>query len=123
MVVAKGKKIGSLYTIQANLIKQYINAIDDSSINLWHMRLGHLSDKELETLARKNLLPLKEKKLKECSHYLIGKQHRFSFHNSFPHIKSNVLDLVHADICCMDARILGGASYFVTSIDDCSRKV
>jgi len=45
MVVAKGKKTGSLYTMQADLIKEEVNAVEDSSVDLWHMRLGHLSKK------------------------------------------------------------------------------
>ena len=34
-----------------------------------------------------------------------------------------MLDLVHTDICSMDATSLGGARYYVTFIDDHSRKV
>jgi hypothetical protein len=38
--------------------------------------------------------------------------------------ESNPLDLVHSDICGpMPHQSLGGASYFVTSIDDATRKV
>lgn len=38
-------------------------------------------------------------------------------------MRPNILDLVHTDVCMMDGEFLGGASYFVTFIDDHSRKV
>jgi len=34
IVEAKGKKISSLYTMQANLIAEEVNSIEDSSIDL-----------------------------------------------------------------------------------------
>jgi 5'-3' exoribonuclease 2 len=34
-----------------------------------------------------------------------------------------VLDLVHSDVCKMSVRSMGGEKYFVTFIDDFSRKV
>ena len=40
-----------------------------------------------------------------------------------PSRKANVLDLVHTDICFMDATSLGSARYYITFIDDHSRKI
>ena len=73
-----------------------------------------------------------EKKLLECvkgvhikkySDCLAGKQHRVAFKSQPPHKKPEVLDLVHSDVCKMSVRSMGGAKYFVTFIDDFSRKV
>ena len=33
------------------------------------------------------------------------------------------MDLIHTDVCTMNARTLSGAIYFVTFIDDYSKKV
>ncbi|KAJ9552680.1 hypothetical protein OSB04_016725 [Centaurea solstitialis] len=53
-----------------------------------------------------------------------GKQNRVSFKSHSPSRKENVLDLVHSDVCGpMKTRTLGGCSYFVTFINDHSRKV
>ena len=68
MIMAKGKKTWTLYIMQAKLVKEDVNVVDDSSVNLWHMRLSHISEKGLETLARKNLLSLKERNLKKCTY-------------------------------------------------------
>jgi 5'-3' exoribonuclease 2 len=53
----------------------------------------------------------------------VGKQHRVAFKSQAPHKKPKVLDLVHSDVCKMFVRSMGGAKYFVTFIDDFSRKV
>ena len=39
------------------------------------------------------------------------------------HHAENVLDIVHTDVCSMTKKSHGGALYFVTFIDDHSRKV
>jgi len=42
--------------------------------SLWRKRLGHISEKELNCLAKKEvLLGLKSVKLEKCSHYMSGK--------------------------------------------------
>ena len=37
--------------------------------------------------------------------------------------KPNVLDLVHSDVCSMPVKSLGGAAYFISFINDYSRKI
>lgn len=61
--------------------------------------------------------------LKTCDNCLAGKTHRISFHTRPPFRKSNVIDLIHTDVCTMQTRTLGGTLYFITFIDDHSRKV
>ncbi|GAA0140720.1 transmembrane signal receptor [Lithospermum erythrorhizon] len=53
----------------------------------------------------------------------MGKQHRVSF-NKHAQKKSKIPELVYSDVCGpMSPRTLGGSSYFVTFIDDHSRKL
>lgn len=106
--LAKGQKTCTLYAVQARLIKEEVNVVDDSLVDLWHMELGNHGENGLETLAKQNLLALKKRNMKEYNHYLIGKRHRFSFDSSSPHTKSYVFDLVYIGVYCMDARTLGG---------------
>ena len=61
--------------------------------------------------------------LKTCDHCLVGKAHGVSFHTYPPSRKPNVIDLIHTNVCTMKTRAVGGALYFVTFIDDHSRKV
>nr|KYP41711.1 Retrovirus-related Pol polyprotein from transposon TNT 1-94 [Cajanus cajan] len=46
-----------------------------------------------------------------------------SFRTCHPRRRPHILDLVHTDVCTMDAKTLSGYTYFVTFIDDHSRKV
>ncbi|KAJ4724838.1 Retrovirus-related Pol polyprotein from transposon TNT 1-94 [Melia azedarach] len=53
-----------------------------------------------------------------------GKQTRATFKTSPPLRKSGILELVHSDVCGpMKTKTLGSAFYFVTFIDDHSRKL
>lgn len=126
MVVAKGKKSPILYMLTAKLSKDIVNALGkENTTELWHRRLGHMSEKGMAYLAKKNVLSgLKISPLQKCSHCLAGKQNRVSFKSHPPSRKQNVLDLVHSDLCGpMKTRSLGGSLYFVTFIDDHSRKL
>ena len=61
--------------------------------------------------------------LDPCDYCLFGKQHKVSFSKTST-IKSNVLDLVYSDVCGpMEVESLGGKKFFITFIDDASRKV
>ena len=123
--MARGKKQNTLYVMEAKLQKGEINAAQrDVSIELWHKRLSHISEKGLQTLDRKLFLPnLQSMPLKTCDHCLVGKAHRVAFHTYPPSRRLNVIDLIHTDVCTMQTRTIGGALYFVTFIDDHSRKV
>ena len=58
LIVARGNKLNSFYVMEAKLHKGEINAIrKGESIDLWHKRLGHINEKGLQTLARKQFLP------------------------------------------------------------------
>ena len=86
LIVASGNKLNTLYVMEAKLHKGEINAIQKyASINLWHRRLGHISEKRLQTLARKQFLPnLQSMPLKTCDHCLVRKTHRVAFHTYPP---------------------------------------
>ena len=125
LVLAKGKIFCTLYKTQVKVCKDVVIATqEDSTPNLWHRRLAHMSEKELQILAKKSLIPFaKGILLKSCDYCLFGKQHRVSF--CIPSTrKLNVLNLVYSDVCgLIDVESLGGNKYFVTFIDDVSPKV
>lgn len=105
--------------MHVKLCKKEVNAVENASNDLWHSRLGHLSGKGLNILAKKIFLQMKGTPLKTCTHCFSGKQHRVSFNSNGPHI----LNLVHTDVCMIDDKYLGGASYFVTFINNDSIKL
>jgi GAG-pre-integrase domain len=58
MVVARGKSWNSLYRTHAKVLKNGLNAVQaGSSVNLWHQRLGHMSEKGLQILAMESHIP------------------------------------------------------------------
>ena len=64
--------------MQGKLCKGELNvAYDNSNLELWHRRFEHMSEKGLQILARKELIPnIKGKSLEPCIDCLAGKQHR-----------------------------------------------
>ena len=92
---------------------------------LWHKRWSHISEKGIDCLAKKRLLlSLKDAKLYMCNHCVVGKQRRVSFKHDSSSRKEEVLELVHSDVYGpLKVKSIGGALYFVTFIDDYSRKL
>ncbi|CAL1380337.1 unnamed protein product [Linum trigynum] len=126
LVLAKGKKLSKLYVTEAKISPEIVNSAENGdTIELWHKRLGHMSEKSMAKLAKKKvIIGLDHVHLKKCFDCLVGKQNRVAFKSSIPSRAKNVLDLVHSDVCEPDVNVksLGGARYFVTFIDDHSRK-
>ncbi|RDY07901.1 hypothetical protein CR513_07924, partial [Mucuna pruriens] len=124
LVVARGEKISKLYWTKALVAKDSVNAMNIEAF-LWHRRLSHISEKWLNCLAKKNmLLELKNAKLEKCSHCMAGKKTRVSFKKYPLSRKSKLLELVHSNVCGpLKVKSFSDALYFVTFIDDCSRKL
>ncbi|XP_059291841.1 F-box/LRR-repeat protein At5g63520-like [Lycium ferocissimum] len=59
----------------------------------------------------------------KCEHCLAGKQNRVSFKSHLPSRKTELLELVHSHLWSNEDEDCGGALYFATFIDDCSRKL
>ena len=91
---------------------------------LWHMRLGHVGEKSLQTLAMQGLLKgAKTCKLDFCEQCVLGKQKRVKFGTAI-HNTEGILGYIHTDVWGpTKTASLGGKHYFVTFVDDFSRRV
>ncbi|PNY18017.1 copia-type polyprotein [Trifolium pratense] len=100
---------------------------EDKKNWLWHLRFGHLNFKYLNQLASKEMvagLPRIQMPDKICDGCLVGKQARNVFTKSLPLRSANVLEVVHSDVCGpFDVKSLGGNRYFITFVDEYSRKM
>ena len=84
-VSLKGRLVGSLYVLDGKVIVGSAAAVastdntrDDTQ--LWHMRMGHMSEKGLRILSSKGKLAERGiAKLEFCEHCIFGKQKRVSF--------------------------------------------
>lgn len=84
-VVMKGKKGSSLYELIGSMVEGSTSAVSSSmsefdNTKLWHMRLGHMSERGLSELSKRGLLSNQATGSMEfCEHCVLGKQRRVSF--------------------------------------------
>ncbi len=97
----------------------------DKDLNeLWHRRMGHLHHGALRILRKTvtRVPDLSTERDNVCRGCVLGKYAKATFPRSKNRAKS-VLGLIHWDICRqMSTKSLSGAKYFITFIDDHSRK-
>ena len=118
-----GIRDGGLYRLTAKLLKALVHDII-SLIELWHKRLAHLHYRALPTLRKVSIgLPkFGDQHSGVCRGCALGKNDKRPFQSSNSKAKG-ILDLIHSDLCGpMSIDSLSGFSYFVTFIDDYSRK-
>ena len=91
---------------------------EDSSM-LWHRRLGHISMQRIKRLVNDGVLnTLDFTDFDTCVDYIKGKQTNKSKKGAKR--STNILEIIHSDICCPDMDVYG-LKYFISFIDDCSR--
>jgi hypothetical protein len=88
--------------------------------NVWHSRLGHLSDSILHLLH--DVIPdYCSSSNKDCSVCPLAKQHRVSFPLSITH-SLHIFDLIHCDIWGhFSSPSSNDSKFFLTIVDDYSR--
>ncbi|KAE8692022.1 hypothetical protein F3Y22_tig00110863pilonHSYRG00024 [Hibiscus syriacus] len=108
------------------VVKGGVHSVEscDDTTKLWHMRLAHLSERGMTELHKRNLLHgVKSCKLDFCKYCVLGKQTKVCFKTA-KHTTQGILDYVHSDVWGPSTTSsLGGSRYYVTFIDDFSRKV
>jgi len=111
-------------TLHGSVSAANVANAEPSKTDLWHMRLGHMSELVMAELMKRNLLDgciLSGKKF--CEHCVFGKHKRVKFNTSV-HTTKGTLDYVHADLWGPSRKpSYGGARYMLTIIDDYSRRV
>jgi transposase InsO family protein len=126
LLVMKAKKVGNLFLLEGRTESNHATIVsknDNDFVRMWHQRLGHMSEQGLKVLTDKLLPSLKSLKLDLCKHCIYGKQNRQRFKTE-RHTSEGILDYIHSDVWGPSPTIsYGGSSYFVTFIDDFSRKV
>ncbi len=96
--------------------------------DIWHKRIGHVNMQRLKVMQSKEIVTgLPKFKVegmqKICEACQFGKQTRHPFPHD-KHVSSHVLELVHFDVWGpATTTSMGGCTYYVTFIDDHTRKV
>ena len=129
-IMGSGRKDSKLFILDCLPLNESIHeansAADAKPLQLWHQRFGHLGVKNLKLLHDRNLadgLNLNDSKdMVFCEACIKGKQTRSSFPKGQATRATELLEIVHSDVCGpMQTTSLGGNRYFVTFIDDKSR--
>jgi transposase InsO family protein len=110
-----------------NLIQSYAQSASTSNDTMvWHTIFGHLPFQSLILLQKHSMvkgLPIFKEKNLACESCILGKHKRTSFAQSSSQAKEH-LELVHTYLCVpMKTESIGGRLYFLTFIDDFSRKI
>ena len=113
------------YKLQLESPMALIGNTDEKDLNeLWHRRMGHLHHGALKILKKTvtGVPELSTKRDDVCKGCVLGKYAKATYHRSSNRAKS-LLGLIHSDICgTMSTKALSDVEYFVTFIDDHSRK-
>ncbi|KAL2253784.1 UNVERIFIED_CONTAM: Retrovirus-related Pol polyprotein from transposon TNT 1-94 [Sesamum indicum] len=127
LVVFKAERKRNLYICTATYENIAASALENNKTNLWHKRLGHISMKGLDFLRKDGILNDCLGKLEFCDECIMGKHHRVHFPTSpspNPSMSTCILDYVHADVWGpSNVPTHGGNRYFLSIIDNYSRKV
>lgn len=122
------KPENGVYKIESEISNMCLISKTNENAMMWHRRLGHMNYADLRKMRDGVVTGIAfsddKSQLKNCEVCCAGKQARTSFHSSKNKRAENVLDLIHSDLCGpMESSSIGGVKYFLTFIDDHSRKV
>ncbi|KAH9723409.1 Integrase catalytic domain-containing protein [Citrus sinensis] len=125
-MVMRGVKKNGLYVLEGSSVPGAAAMPAVSDVNrtmLWHLRLGHMSIRGMQELSKQGLLCGDNiDELDFCENCIFGKAHRSKFTKGM-HVSKQPLDYVHADLWGpAQVPSLSGGRYFMSVIDDYSRK-
>jgi hypothetical protein len=91
-----------LYVLRGSTLPHIVAAVafdEPSKTNLWHARLGHMSEHGPTELIKRELLDgCNMSKLEFCEHDIFGKHKGVKFNISVHTTTKGILDYVHADL-------------------------
>lgn len=119
-------RVGNLYHVRMS--QNGVNNVEvvKKPIDMWHERLGHLNERDMKAMSKSGLVHgltfNDDEKLSECEICISQKQTCTPFPKGSADRTSELLEIVHTDVCGpMRQQSFGGKKYFVTFIDDKSR--
>jgi transposase InsO family protein len=129
----KGERNGRMFTLDVNMPEvnsmSFTHGKGVGDIGIWHKRVGHVNLQRLKFMEKQNLvggLPkfgAEEVMSKVCEACQLGKQARHPFPTQTTHVSSKPLEMIHLDVWTTKTKSIGGCKYYVSFIDDHTRKV
>lgn len=121
-IVATGSLVNNMFKLDiVPEPKEFVCLTKIDDFKLWHKRLGHASFGKMSALLDfKNIKKVNDLKCVVC---IKGKQAKLPFKHKGSRATC-LLERIHSDVCGpIQIQSIGGAKFFVTFIDDYSRKV
>lgn len=115
-LIASGRLDNGMFKLNLDVKRAYATETS-ADFRLWHKRLGHIGFEDMQFLNMAIPIGLK------CKICIKGKQSRKPY-NVTGNRAENKLEIIHTDVCGpLPVQSIGGNRYFVTFIDDSTRKV
>ncbi|GJZ69032.1 zinc finger, CCHC-type containing protein [Tanacetum coccineum] len=109
-----------LNIVSDNIGSAFISTSELNDLILWHARLCHVHFNRMHDMSKDGLIPAFDMDTKKCKTCMLTKITKKPF--QIVKRKTNVLELIHSDLCDLQATpSLGNIKYVVTFIDDVSR--
>ncbi|KAL1535775.1 Retrovirus-related Pol polyprotein from transposon TNT 1-94 [Salvia divinorum] len=123
-VILEARRKNSLYYLMAETLTGSVNSAQSSSLDFWHARLGHVGEKGIRQLEKQGAIEVRDSEgLKKCESCILGKAKKLSF-PSGRHTSTGPFMYAHSDLWGpSQVESLSGGKYFMSIIDDYSRKV
>lgn len=111
-----------LQTVSSHCVTTALNTTQVPSIQLWHRRMSHLNYEYLKQLRQVTTgIQFSDDRSTKCEICVTGKLVNKPCRPSVNKANRR-LELVHTDVCQVEVPSLGQARYFITFLDDYSRK-
>jgi hypothetical protein len=105
----------------------YDSRVDPQVVALWHQRMGHASESVLKSMISQGVVVgmnrSTDSRATVCEGCIMGKHTRESFKQQSSSRSTEILQLVHTDVGEANVPSWSGKVYYVTFIDDYSRRV
>jgi hypothetical protein len=132
-LIAKGERNGRMFTLDVNMPEVnsmlFTHGKGDGDIGIWHKRVGHVNFQRFKLMEKqifvRGLLKFgtEEVMSEVCETCKLGKQVRHPFPIQTTHVSSKPLKMIHSDVWITKTKLIGGCKYYVSFIDDHTRKV
>lgn len=124
-IVLQAERKDNMFVFNSNSCEKLFAMHNNNMV--WHNRYGHLNFRSLNDLSRKcmvNGMRINGNVMANCDTCMVCKVHVLPFPNQSQTISKELLELVHSDVCGpFRTTSVGGSKYFVTFIDDKSRRI
>lgn len=121
MVVSKGTRLNRSYYLENTEVSFRASQTSKASLLTWHLRLGHLSLRNLLDLRRRNEIDVTGNDVEsviKCEDCVRGRFNRLNMKSRELHRVSRKLDSVHSDLCQLPVQSRTGARYIMTFLDE-----